>query len=457
MLTPGSASARARLPVAPIGMALLILAICIAAAFYVFDQIDRSSREHILERVATIAVAVPYDDLIVLTGTQEDVGTPAYANVKTYLERMRSVNGDTRFLYLIGKQEDGQLFFYADSESAESPDYSPPGQIYYEATPAMVAFFEDGERRTEGPDRDRWGLWISGYAPVLDSSGNVIAMLGMDLPASRFLTDAAAYALLPILVALMLVIIIFAIERRRAQDRAHVEQKAEFLSIASHEIRTPLTGIRWAVENLLTREHPPVDPKTRAMLAAIHDSCLGLIGRVNNLLDLSTLEDPNAAAMRIETIDIPAFLEDIADSLALSAKPREVRVTLDDSVARAGSFEADRQMMHHAFFNLLTNAIKYTREGSTVTVRHELGGEAHVFRITDQGEGIAEADQERIFAGYYRTKEAVKSGQFGNGLGLYLVKKAAEMHGGSVRVSSTAGEGSTFIISIPLKSYESSR
>ena len=419
------------------------------ASYYVYSQIDHAGRVHILERVATIAVAVPEDTVLALSGSESDLGTPAYEELKSFLERMRSVNHDARFLYLVGKLPDGELFFYADSESAESPDYSPPGQIYYEASPGMQAIFEDAVRSTEGPDQDRWGVWISGYAPVLDTAGNVIAVMGMDLPAQRFIADAAAYAMLPLLVTLLLILILLAAERTRRNQLAYVEQKAEFLSIASHEIRTPLTGIRWAVEGLLKREDPPLNPKTRAVLALVHESCLGLIGRVNNLLDLTKLEEKGPATMRIETIEIASFLEDIVDSLQLSAQQRGVTLVLDDSVARAGTFEADQQMMHHAFFNLLTNALKYTREGTEVRVRYERTEGSHSFRVLDRGEGIPHGEQERIFGGYYRTKEAVKGGQFGSGLGLYLSKRAAELHGGTIRVSSAEGEGSTFILTIP--------
>ena len=425
----------------------LMLLLGVAFSFFVFTQIDQTGRAHILERTATIAVATPLLELSQLTGTDADLGTPSYEAVKSYLVRMRSVNHDARFLYLIGENTDGSLFFYADSEPAESADYSPPGQVYYEASPGMVAILEDGKPRTEGPDRDRWGIWISGYTPVYDPEGNIVAMLGMDLPASRYLADVLAYSVLPLLIALALTIVIVAMDRARARERGYLEQKAEFLSIASHEIRTPLTGIRWAIEGLLKRENPPLDPKSRSILVLVHESCLGLIGRVNNLLDLTALEGKRAASLRMERIEALPFIEDIIDSLALSARQRHVSLTAN--VAPEVVFMGDRQMMHHAFFNLLTNAIKYTREGTEVTVSYAHEAGMHVFRVADSGEGIPPEDQERIFAGYHRTRDAIRSGQYGTGLGLFLVKKAAELHGGTVSVQSMPGKGATFTVSIP--------
>lgn len=450
MFTPESSKRFGRMRLAPVLLAVFVLLIGVISAFYVFTQVDRAGREHILERAATIAVAVPQEELSELSGTEDDLGTPAYETLKSFLTRMRSVNGDARFLYVIGKNLEGNLFFYADSEPAESADYSPPGQVYYEATPAMQELFEDGRRRTEGPDQDRWGLWMSGYAPVVDESGTVVAMLGMDLPANRYLGDAFAYAMLPILVSLLLMLVIVAAERTRRRETAYLEQKAEFLSIASHEIRTPLTGIRWAIEGLLKRREPPLDPKSRTVLALVHESCLGLIGRVNNLLDLTALEGGKTTTLRSEVIDLRAFVEDIADSLALSAQERQVSIDVDSSLAQAGTVSADRQMLHHALFNLLTNAVKYTREGSVVRIRYAKAEGMHQISVTDQGKGIAPQDQERIFTGYHRTKEAIRSGEYGTGLGLYLVKKATELHRGTVKVSSIEGEGSTFTLALPL-------
>lgn len=449
MFIPKAESPLKRLRWAPLALMAVVILAGIAFSFYVYTQIDRSGREHILERAATIAVAVPQQALQQLSGSEADLGTVEYESIKEFLLRMRSVNGDARFLYVMGKNSDGELFFYADSESAESPDYSPPGQIYYEATPEMVAVFEDARRRTEGPSQDRWGVWISGYAPVVDEAGVVIGMLGMDLPATRYISDALAYAMLPLLVAFLLLISIIAVERIRQQELRYVEQKTEFLSIASHEIRTPLTGIRWAIEGLLKRKAPPLDEKAQTILTLVHESCLGLIGRVNNLLDLTAIEGKNIATLRPEPIAIPAFLEDLVDSLTLSAQQRQVTIVLDDSVRRAETLIGDRQMLHHAFFNLLTNAIKYTRRGTAVTVSYSYEGGKHRVRIADQGNGVPEGEEERIFSGYHRTDAAVKSGAYGTGLGLYLVKKAAELHGGSVGVISTLGKGASFTVTLP--------
>lgn len=447
MLLPDARKRASR--VAFLATVSLILVLGIFSSAYVYVQVDRSGRMHILERAGTIAEAIPISELTQLTGTEADVTLPAYESLKDLLVRMRAANHDVRFIYLMGQNSEEELFFFADSENPDSEDYSPPGQVYYEATPAMLAFFENGRAQTEGPDQDRWGIWISGYAPVRDADGTIIAMLGMDLPANQFLADELTYAMLPALVTLVLLTILIAADRNRRRELVHIEQKAEFLSIASHEIRTPLTGIRWAIEGIMSNETKPLDPRTRSVLALVHDSCLSLIGRVNNLLDLSALENQKIVMLKKERIEILAFLRDIIDSLMLSANQRSVAITLDDAIEDTASLVADRQMMHHAFFNLLSNAIKYTKEGTDVVITYAREGNDHVFKVTDHGEGVSVEEQERIFEGYHRSEEAIKSGQYGTGLGLFLVRKAAELHGGSITVASTHDVGSTFILSIP--------
>ena len=426
----------------------LIILLGIAASAYVYTQVDNARRDNILGRVLTIAQAIPREDLVQLSGTEADIAVPAYERTKDLLMRMRAVNHDVRFIYIMGQNEDGALFFYGDSEDPESEDYSPPGQIYFEATPAMVAIFDDGLERTEGPDRDRWGIWISGYAPITAPDGTVLAMLGMDLPANEYVSDVLAYSVLPLFAALILATVLIATERARMRELSYIEQKAEFLSIASHEIRTPLTGIRWAIEGILKRERESMEPRTKLTLELVHESCLGLLARVNNLLDLTALESNTALNLKKELIEIYPFIKDIADSLALSAQQRDVTIMIDPSVEAAGSFRIDRQMMHHAFFNLLTNAIKYTNEGTQVTILARTEDTHHVFEIADHGSGISKENQERIFAGYTRTKDAVRSGQYGTGLGLYLARKAAEMHGGTISVISAPGKGSIFALSV---------
>jgi signal transduction histidine kinase len=428
---------------------LAIVAAGLISSAYVFIQVDQNGRAHIIDRVNTLAQAIPVADVEALQGSSTDVNRPAYQELKQLMLHERAVNRDIRFIYLIGQVPTGNLFFYGDSEDPSSPDYSPPGQDYPEATPAMHAFFKDGKSLAEGPDRDRWGLWISAYAPVRDKDGHLIAMLGMDVPAAHYLEDLAAYASLPLLLMALFLALLTAYGTRRAQQEDMLAQKAEFLSIASHQIRTPLIGIRWAVEQVLHSNDSKIGDRDRDILSLTHDSSLSLIGRVNNLLDVTALEQRNGKALHTGPVLVRPLLEEIASSLSLSAQRKKASIIIDDSVVPDLELTTDHDMLHHIFFNLIGNAVKYTRPDTTITIGYGWTPNGHQFSVTDHGLGIAQKDQELIFAGYHRTQQAVASGEAGSGLGLYLTKKLIELQKGTIEVASVPGEGSVFTITFP--------
>lgn len=426
-----------------------IAVVGIAASSYIYVQVDHTSRQNIIDRVNILAQALPAADVAALQGSAADLASPQYQELKALMMREEAVNNGIRFIYLIGTEPNGTLFFYGDSEDPSSPDYSPPGQEYPEATPAMHAFFENGGKSlAEGPDQDRWGIWISAYAPVRDANGKLLAMLGMDVPAGPYLLDLITYASLPLLVALILIIIFVAVGTRRTRKEQELTQKAEFLSVASHQIRTPLIGIRWALEQVLASKDSTFAARDRDTLELTHESSLGLIARVNNLLDVSAIESRGTHPVTQSVLMRP-LLEDIASSLTLSAKRKQVEMIIDDTVAPDLELAGDRQTLQHIFFNLLGNAVKYTRANTAITVSYGWSTDGHQFSITDHGLGIAPAEQERIFTGYHRTQQAMESGESGSGLGLYLTKKLVESMKGSISVHSAVGKGSTFTVTLP--------
>lgn len=430
-------------------LAIVIALVGVASSLSVYVQVDHVRRQDIINRVATLAEAIPASEVQALHGDASDLSNPSYQALKALMEREHAVSNDIRFIYLVGNEPDGTLFFYGDSEDPSSPEYSPPGQQYPEATPAMHAFFSDGGRSlAEGPDRDRWGLWISAYAPIVDSDGKLVAMLGMDVAAGPYITDLIAYALLPLLFSALLLILLLADGFVWARKDALLAQKAEFLSIASHQIRTPLIGIRWAVEQVLGSKHSSLSTSDRDILELTHESSLGLIGRVNNLLDVTALEQRGKSHMPNQSVLMHPLLQEIVESLALSAKRKDVSITIGDNVPTDLELVGDRQMLQHIFFNLISNAVKYTRPDTEITIAYGWTPAGHQFSIRDHGLGIAPSEQELIFAGYHRTQQAMESGESGSGLGLYLTKRLVALQKGSIIVHSVLGEGSTFVVTL---------
>ena len=443
--------AQAKSPFSLRSLPLLSIAIFVAGIFgsgYVYALVDQSSKTHILDRVETIAALIPPSDIEALTATEADLQNPSYIRLKKGLVSVRSINTDVRFAYLIGQNETGNQYFLADSEEPSSSEYSPPGQAYDEASPEMHFLFADGKSRIESVSGDRWGLWISGYAPLYGENGSVIALFGLDLPAYEYVTGVAFYTVLPFLAACALIVLIALRERGRRKEQQEVDQKEEFLSIASHEIRTPLTGIRWTLETLLSKGSGTFNPQTMELLQLAHETSVSVITRIGNLLNVSSLEKGGRVAVQ-ESVEVEPFFSEIRSMLALSAKSRGVRIVFDESMSAARAFSGDRALLQQVFNNILSNAVKYTNSNTEIRIAYRKTNTEHVFSITDQGNGIPPEVQWHMFDGYYRGNEAARSKQPGTGLGLFMAKKIIALHRGTIAVRSDKGVGTTFTVSIP--------
>jgi signal transduction histidine kinase len=262
--------------------------------------------------------------------------------------------------------------------------------------------------------------------------------------------DIIVYSGMPLIVCGALVLLLTGAQFVRIREQVYIDQKAEFLSITSHEIRTPLTGIRWAAENLLLKESLPEDVKKTISL--IYESGVGLIGRVNNLLSITSFESGKSVKLDMVNQPLRQSLEKIVQGLTLSAQSRGVSIVIDDSVAFDSTVHADVEHLRQVFLNLITNAIKYTAQGSEVRVIYVKENNYHRIMIRDQGQGISKEEQKHIFDGYHRTRQAQQSQQYGTGLGLYLARKIITLHRGNIEVQSEEGKGTTFSVLLPVVS-----
>jgi len=406
------------------------------------------NRDNLIARVSTIAEVINRQDLSALTGTKNDLGTYGYENIKSLLINIRAVNPDTRFIYLNGLRE-GTIFFYVDSEPTESEDYSPPGQIYEEASVLMHSIF-GGEQDGFEIERDRWGLWASALVPIKDQSGAILALVGMDVPGMRYVEDIIAYGSMPFLLSLILLIFILTIQHLVRREQRYVAQKAEFISIASHEIRAPLTAIRWAAENILSRRPTLLDESTRSTASLILESSNNLISRVNNLLDMSALQVLKSKALHIKEVLIRPIIEDIFQTLKLVAAEHSVRLVIAENVEEDLVVPCDSEQIRHILVNLISNALKFTKSPSDVRVSYATVKGFHEISVHDHGPGISAEDIHKIFEGYYRTDQAREEKE-GTGLGLYVARRIARMHGGDITVQSKHEKGSVFTLRLPFR------
>ncbi len=220
---------------------LALVGLSAAHLWWTAQRLDRRMRDGLLQQAQLIAAAINWDRLDALSGTEADLGAPEYEQLKAQLAQTRSIIPRCRFLYLMGQNDGGEIFFYVDSEPAGSEDESPPGQIYAEATEADIRVFTEGLASVQGPYPDRWGVWISAFVPIHDPrTGDVAAAFGMDIDASDWRALIRSNLIAPILFSVAIAgifwagVALFAWRRRLApeQTRAWLARHAEAVMAA---------------------------------------------------------------------------------------------------------------------------------------------------------------------------------------------------------------------------------
>ena len=219
---------------------LPLLIVILIVGWVATEWAGHSTHQEQEARILTLAragvAAIDEQRITRLTGTPADVTTSDYLRLKQQLIRLRQSTPGVRFYYLM-RQEDKRIIFLVDSEPPGSPDESPPGQEYREATPVLLQAFEPGISGVEGPVTDAWGSWFSSLAPVFDDSGRPLAVLGVDITAKQWLDLVALSRLVVILIVLLLAVLLLflliAQQRNRAALEALREREQRLSKIAS--------------------------------------------------------------------------------------------------------------------------------------------------------------------------------------------------------------------------------
>ena len=223
--------------------------------------------------------------------------------------------------------------------------------------------------------------------------------------------------------------------------------KTEFFSNISHEFRTPLTLMLAPTEELLANRHSLEDERVTANLEIIHRNTLRLLKLVNNLLDFSRIEAGRAKAS-YEATDISSLTADLASNFSSASELADVQLIVDCPPMNEW-VDVDREMWEKIVLNLLSNAFKFTHKGS-ITISTRLENDKAVLRVKDTGIGIPEDALSHLFERFYRVENAYGRSYEGTGIGLSLVKELVKLQGGSIDVESKLGEGTSFIITMPL-------
>ena len=223
------------------------------------------------------------------------------------------------------------------------------------------------------------------------------------------------------------------------------QTKNDVMALVSHEMRTPLSAIQ-GMSELLAQYDLDVE-RRREMNLAINDEVKRLTRMITEYLDITRLES-GATVVRRSPVRVESLVERsllLLEPLASQKSMRLVR-RCDASLP---AVLADPDLLSRAVSNLVSNAIKYSAEGTEVTVSVRAEPACVAVAVADRGPGIPPGDLDRIFEKFYRVPRVEDADTPGTGLGLALVREVAELHGGTVSVASTLGAGSTFTLQIP--------
>jgi len=224
--------------------------------------------------------------------------------------------------------------------------------------------------------------------------------------------------------------------------------KSEFLSNATHELRTPLNAIMGFSDLLQESIEDKLNEDQRKYLTNIISGGKDLLDVVNNILDISNIET-GKTSLELENIDMPVLIQDVVTEMSFFASKRNIalQTELDPHI---GLIRADRNKLHQILTNLVSNAIKFGKEGGFVQLRvRQIYGMLHV-EVIDNGIGIIIDDQQMLFKPFTQLDSSSTRKYKGNGIGLYIVKQFVNLHGGSVWVESEIRKGSTFTFTISL-------
>lgn len=319
------------------------------------------------------------------------------------------------------------------------------------------------------PYEDRWGTFLSGYAPIYDSHHALVGAAGVDMELAEYnlqLSGVRHVAVLSALAALSLSIIaglgVAAYHRKlqrsvnqlvKTSDAAlaAVHAKSDFLAAMSHELRTPMNAVLGMTELL---KDTPLTEKQNTFIDTIRDSGEDLLDKITDILDFSQLNVGD-----IDVQSVPVDLRSLVDGLHdhfrsdLNEKSLSFDVALDSSCTPG--FRGDPTHLKQLLRHLLSNAIRFTSHGGiTLTANILRSAEARPtlnVTVSDTGMGMSSEQQAQLFQPLFQADRSTTRRQGGTGMGLAICKRLCEGMRGTIRVESQPGGGASFHVSLPIE------
>jgi hypothetical protein len=402
-------------------------------------------------------------ELILPTTAKDD---PLYLRMIESQKRWLTANPSVNDIYTFRRDPDGTLRLIVDSETdydrngafdAGNEQRTAIGEPYDDSSPELMAAFTGVVGFQDTPYTDKWGTWVSAYAPIHDRAGRVDGVLGVDFDA-RSWQSAIGRARMTVLGYLFVVVLIVSggayvlslMHRNQELAIQASRAKSEFLATMSHEIRTPMNGVSGMAALLLDT---PLNAEQQEFAQTIRSSADSLLAIINDILDFSKIE---AGKMTIEPLafDLERTCTEVVDLLAGRAREKGIELKLDYAAGAPRHVVGDPVRLRQVVLNLAGNAVKFTSRGHVIVrVTSEGGSDATAWlrvSIEDTGIGIPPSAQAAIFEKFTQADGSTTRKFGGTGLGLSISRQLIQLMGGELRLTSVEGEGSQFFFTLGL-------
>lgn len=243
------------------------------------------------------------------------------------------------------------------------------------------------------------------------------------------------------------------IDRLREQREREVtiaRMKSEFISIAAHQLRTPLSAIKWTLKMMVDGDMGDITDEQAKFLEQGYDTNEQMIRLVNDLLDVSRIEE-GRFGYRFSQASLEDVIEEAIKGFSIKAQKKKIILTFERPKERLPEVKIDRDKLKLAIENLIDNALNYTFHGGRVVVSLQKENLFIKVFVQDNGVGIPEYQISRLFTKFFRGDNVIRMQTEGSGLGLFITRNIIRRHGGEVWVKSKEGEGTTFYFTVPIE------
>lgn len=426
------------------------------------EKIDREDFSHIKDR--------------------SDEDTQFYKDISSYLNEIRTLNS-TRYIYTATRNEEGKLIYVVDGLDSDAGDVRHPGDYIEDE---MIPYIEralSGENVYSQDIVDTtWGPIFTVCYPVrsnLDGTGDIVGAfcIEMDMQSAYGMVEktkkiSVICGVIVGLVLLMICLWTYFVYRKSKEEEQKQKQllleaaekadaankaKSTFLFNMSHDIRTPMNAIVGFTDIAL---HQNSVAEIHDSLEKVRESSKHLLSLLNDVLDLSRIESGKAVFFP-EPVDITKLTDDVLAIMNGLLYNRDLKFEVYRERPKNPYVLADATRIREVLTNFLSNAVKFTKDGGTVTLyisSHPGEDDKHIaahYIVKDNGIGMSEEFQKKLFKPFSQEDDRGARTQYkGTGLGMAIAKEYVEMMGGSIAVESRKGVGTTFTVEIPLELTE---